>query len=83
MQLIILRDFLNMLYGPVTALLRPSQSSVRLARWRATARLMNVRLLGTYELDLARAALYCNIGVRLLTCCACLRHVSANPGQPY
>lgn len=24
MQLVILRDFLNMLYGPVTALLRPS-----------------------------------------------------------
>ena len=41
MQLVILRDFLNMLYGPVTALLRPSQSSVRLERWSATARLMS------------------------------------------
>lgn len=41
MQLVILRDFLNMLYGPVTALLRPSAASVRLERWKATARLMS------------------------------------------
>ena len=41
MQLVILRDFLNMLYGPVTALLRPSAAAVRLERWKATARLMS------------------------------------------
>eukprot|EP00039_Didymoeca_costata_P019789 m.338937 g.338937 ORF g.338937 m.338937 type:complete len:884 (-) comp18606_c0_seq1:103-2754(-) len=41
MQLIILRDFLNMLYGPVTALLRPSSAAVKLERWKATARLMS------------------------------------------
>jgi hypothetical protein len=32
MQLVILRDFLNMLYGPVTALLRPSSAAIRLER---------------------------------------------------
>eukprot|EP00040_Diaphanoeca_grandis_P034574 m.214929 g.214929 ORF g.214929 m.214929 type:complete len:873 (+) comp33181_c1_seq4:274-2892(+) len=41
MQLTLLRDLLNMLYGPVTALLRPSNASVRMERWRATSRLMS------------------------------------------
>jgi hypothetical protein len=29
-RLVVLRDFLNMLYGPVTALLRPAAASVRI-----------------------------------------------------
>eukprot|EP00041_Stephanoeca_diplocostata_P032040 m.1015019 g.1015019 ORF g.1015019 m.1015019 type:complete len:954 (-) comp24074_c0_seq2:212-3073(-) len=41
MQLTLLRDLLNMLYGPVTALLRPANAMVRLERWKATSRLMS------------------------------------------
>lgn len=41
-QLLLLHDHINLLYGPVTSMLKPANSEQKEARWKSIANLMRV-----------------------------------------